>query len=83
MVEKNVKVYQKRKYHERRWRTFLEPLVPADGKDRTFLDLGCNAGFYMTKAEKLGYRAIGLERDADYIGQAPPGLFITDRKSNV
>ena len=77
-----MKVYQKRKYHERRWRTFLEPLVPADGKDRTFLDLGCNAGFYMTKAEKLGYRAIGLERDADYISQAPAGLAITQGDVN-
>jgi len=41
------RVYQKPENHEKRWQLLLEPLVPNDGRDRLFLDLGCNAGFYM------------------------------------
>jgi len=73
-----MRIYQKPKYHERRWRKLVEPLVPKDGTDRTFLDLGCNAGFYMLKAEKLGYKTLGVEGEArgfkGTIEQAPKHL---------
>jgi len=75
-----MRIYQKPKYHERRWRELVEPLVPKDGADRTFLDLGCNAGFYMLKAEKLGYKTIGVEGEKKgfngAISQAPKHLNI-------
>ena len=71
-----MKVYQNPIQHEKRWDQLVGPLVPKDGKDRLFLDLGCNAGFYMVKAEELGYRAFGVEREQGFIDQAPEGLNI-------
>ena len=71
-----MRVYQNPRRHTKRWETLVEPLVPKDGKDRRFLDLGCNAGFYMTKAEELGYKAIGVEQEPFYINRAPKDLNI-------
>ncbi len=71
-----MKVYQKPRYHEWRWKELVGPLIPKDGKDRSLLDLGCNAGFYMQKAEKLGYRTLGVEKDQNYLSQAPEHLKI-------
>jgi len=77
MAAKEV-VYQKPRQHQWRWNKLVGPLVPKDGAGRTFLDLGCNAGFYMVKANKLGYKTIGIERDPAYIKQAPKELDITE-----
>jgi len=75
-----MRIYQKPKYHEQRWKNLVEPLIDKDGKDRTFLDLGCNAGFYMLKAEGLGYKTIGVEGETrgfrGTIEQAPEHLNI-------
>ncbi len=71
-----MKIYQKPRYHEWRWTELVEPLVPKDGEGRMLLDLGCNAGFYMRKAQKMGYKTIGVEKDPDYISQAPKNLDI-------
>jgi len=54
---------------EYRWRTFVEPFLP-DGRDRHFLELGSNAGFYLRKARALGYKATGVERNPLYLSQA-------------
>ena len=62
-----MKIYQNPRYHQWRWNELVGPLVPKDGQDRSLLDLGCNAGFYMQKAEKLGYRTTGVEKDLNYI----------------
>ena len=69
-----MKIYQQPKYHEWRWNHLVGPLVDKDGTDRMLLDLGCNAGFYMRKAQQLGYKTIGVERDLDYFRQVPDGL---------
>jgi len=69
-------VYQKPRTHEKRWKQLVGPLVNTDGQDRLFLDLGCNAGFYMQKAVGLGYRAVGVEREPGFIAQAPKELEI-------
>jgi len=69
-------IYQKPRGHRRRWRQLVRPLVPRDGKDRLFLDLGCNAGFYMQKAIDRGYRAQGVEVSPEFIEQASPDLNI-------
>ena len=82
MVTKNMKIYQKPRYHEWRWKELVEPLVQKDGQDRMFLDLGCNAGWYMRKAQRLGYKTIGVERDLDYLSQAPKHLDIIEGDVN-
>lgn len=76
-------VYQRPRYHEWRWKTHVEPLLEKDGRDRTLLDLGCNAGFYMKKANRLGYRTFGVEMDDEYIAQAPKSLNITKADINL
>jgi len=49
--------------NEKRWKTFIEPLLPFKGENRTFIDLGCNAGFYCRKMSDLGFKATGVEKD--------------------
>jgi len=71
-----MKVYQNPRYHEWRWKELVGPLVEPDGKDRMLLDLGCNAGFYMRKAQRFGYKTLGIEMDDNYISQAPKDLEI-------
>ena len=75
-----MRVYQNPRRHTKRWETLVEPLVPKDGKDRRFLDLGCNAGFYMKKAEELGYHALGVDSGgktgSGYVFKAPKDLNI-------
>jgi len=74
--------YQIDKFHQWRWQNLVGPLVEKDGTDRMLLDLGCNAGWYMQKAQKLGYRTLGVEYDKEYIDQAPAGLEITQADIN-
>ena len=75
-MSRRSKIYQVDKYHEWRWQKLVAPLVDKDGTDRMLLDMGCNAGWYMRKAQKLGYKTLGVEYDQDYIDQAPEGLEI-------
>ena len=77
-----MKIYQKPRYHEWRWRNLVGPLVNKDGADRMLLDIGCNAGFYMKKTQMLGYKTLGVEIDDDYISQAPKNLEITKADIN-
>ena len=77
-----MKIYQKDRYHTWRWRHMVGPLVDKDGQDRKVLDLGCNAGWYMTKLEGLGYRTKGVEYDPMYISQAPDNLDIKQQDIN-
>lgn len=55
---------------ERRWQLFIEPLLVPDGKGKRFVELGCNAGYYLRKARELGYEAIGVENNPTYLAQA-------------
>lgn len=55
---------------EKRWNTFIKPLLPFIGEERLFVELGCNAGFYLRKMTDLGFRSIGVERDPTYISHA-------------
>ena len=77
-----MKIYQINRYHEWRWQHLVAPLIDKDGTDRMLLDLGCNAGWYMRKAQKLGYTTLGVEYDQDYIDQAPAGLEIINADVN-
>lgn len=77
-----MRAYQSPKRHEKRWEQLVEPLLEKDGKGRSFLDLGCNEGFYMKKALKYGYRAKGVEKESFYINRADPDLNIKQADIN-
>ena len=53
--------------NEKRWNKFIRPILPFVGSDRTFVDLGCNAGFYCRKMADLGFKTIGVEREAMFL----------------
>jgi SAM-dependent methyltransferase len=61
---------RRRDTSQRRWKVLLEPLIPPDGKGRLFLELGCNAGFYLRKASEYGYNTLGIEKEERFIRQA-------------
>jgi hypothetical protein len=57
--------------NERRWKGLIEPLVPfTDGKDRLFVELGSNAGFYLRKMAGFGFKTIGVEKENEFVTQA-------------
>jgi len=78
-------------WNEGKWRTFVEPLLPADRRDRdVFLDIGCNAGLFLHCAGEAGFRrAIGVERSKHYVEQAAiyrqqlPGAAFVVRRATV
>lgn len=61
---------RRRDTSQKRWTELLEPLIPTDGAGRLFLELGCNAGYYLRKASELGYTTLGVEREQVYYDQA-------------
>lgn len=58
-------------YHKWRHRRHVGPFIDKDGRDRLFYDLGANAGYHMREAQKLGYRAVGVDMDAGAIAHSP------------
>jgi SAM-dependent methyltransferase len=53
-------------FNEGKWRNFIEPLLPDDPKDRTFVEIGCNVGLFLKLATEYGFRnVVGVEADAD------------------
>lgn len=51
-------------FNEGKWHNFIEPLLPADVEDRTFIEVGSNVGLYLRMAKKYGFRnVIGVEAD--------------------
>jgi tRNA (mo5U34)-methyltransferase len=53
-----------------KWRKFAHAL-PADLRDKTVLDIGCNAGFYSIEMKRRGAaRVLGVDFDDAYLAQA-------------
>lgn len=51
-------------WNEGRWRTFIEPLLPEDATDQTFVEMGCDAGLFLKLASNRGFRrVIGVEKN--------------------
>lgn len=49
----------------------LRPVLPADLKGSTVLDIGCNAGFFSIEVKKLGAdRVVAIDHDGRYLSQA-------------
>jgi len=63
-----MRTFRRRDTNEGRWNNLIKPLI-VEGD--AFLELGCNAGFYLRKAKDMGFRkAIGMEKDANYLRHA-------------
>jgi SAM-dependent methyltransferase len=58
-------------FNEGKWKNFIEPLLPPDPKDRTFVEIGCNVGLYLKLATEYGFRNVwGVETDAENCAMA-------------
>jgi len=58
-------------FNEGKWRWFIEPLLPDDPQDRTFVEIGCNAGLFLKLATEYGFRdVVGVEADAENCAMA-------------
>jgi SAM-dependent methyltransferase len=58
-------------FNEGKWRNFIEPLLPDDPQDRTFVEIGCNVGLFLKLATEYGFRnVVGIEADAENCAMA-------------
>jgi len=58
-------------WNEGRWHNFIEPLLPKDCTERSFLEVGCSAGMYLKMATDKGFsRVVGIDKSNNYTNQA-------------
>lgn len=58
-------------WNEGKWYTFIEPLLPKNCEDMTFVEVGCNAGLFLKLAKEREFRhVIGIERDSTNVKYA-------------
>lgn len=48
-------------WNEGKWKNFVEPFLPKDGAGLSLIDMGCNAGLFLSFAEDKGFRAGGID----------------------
>jgi hypothetical protein len=52
-------------WNEGKWNNFIEPLLPEDCAEQTFVEMGCDAGLFLKMAKDKGYgRVIGVEKNS-------------------
>ena len=62
-VGENPKTADSAFFNENKWNTYIEPLLPKDCSEMTFIEFGCNAGLFLKLARKKGFeKVIGLEK---------------------
>ena len=51
-------------WNKGKWDNFVNPLLPTDCKDLTFVDMGCNSGLFLKFAEDKGFKnVLGVDSD--------------------
>ena len=51
-------------FNEGKWQNFIEPLLPNNSEDMTFVEIGCNVGLFLGMAADYGFRdVVGVEAD--------------------
>lgn len=49
-------------FNEGKWHNFIEPLLPKDCSEMTFIDFGCNYGIFLKMAKERGFEnVLGVE----------------------
>jgi SAM-dependent methyltransferase len=55
-------------WNEGKWNNFVAPHIPTPTKEWVFVDMGCNAGLFLAKAEQLGFgKVIGVDSDKEAV----------------
>ena len=50
-------------YNEGKWDNFIEPLLPEEWSELTFVEIGCNAGLFLRLAKEKGFKnVVGVEK---------------------
>jgi len=51
-------------WNEGKWNSFVEPLLPNDCSEMVLVEMGCNAGVFLNKAESKGFgKVVGIDSD--------------------
>lgn len=66
-TDRDKKQINSRFWNEGKWRNFVAPHLPEDGKGMTLIDMGCNAGLFLKLAEDRGFKAIGVDSSKEAV----------------
>lgn len=70
MTERDQKQVNSKFWGQGKWDNFIVPHLPADCKDLSFVDMGCNAGLFLKFAEQRGFsKVIGVDSNNQSIGR--------------
>lgn len=62
---------QSKFWNEGKWHNFIEPLLPKDCTNKTFVEIGSSAGLFLKMAEDKGFgHVVGVEADKDRYKEA-------------